>query len=111
MIVALAVRAGLRLAGSALFAVAVLAGELSIGWSNDAFDADRDAGGGRTDKPIVAGTIGRRAVGDRRLRRAGARGRARASPSAQPTGLINLVMMAAGWAYNARSQGDRWPPG
>src|SRR5258705_3783334 len=45
----------------AVFAVAVLAGQLSIGWSNDAFDAGLDAAAGRTDKPLVAGTVSRRA--------------------------------------------------
>ena len=55
VIVALAVRAGLSTGAAAVFAVAVLAGEFSIGWSNDAFDAPADELGGRTEKPIVAG--------------------------------------------------------
>src|SRR4051812_14272206 len=41
---------------------AMLAGQLSIGWSNDAVDADRDAAVGRTDKPVAAGAISKRAV-------------------------------------------------
>jgi 4-hydroxybenzoate polyprenyltransferase len=46
----------------AVFAASVLAGQLSIGWSNDALDAERDAAGGRTDKPLVAGSVSHRAV-------------------------------------------------
>jgi 4-hydroxybenzoate polyprenyltransferase len=44
-------------------AAAVLATQLSVGWTNDWLDADRDATVGRTDKPVAAGGISRRAVG------------------------------------------------
>jgi 4-hydroxybenzoate polyprenyltransferase len=98
--VALAVRGGLGPPEVFLFAVAVFAGELSIGWSNDAFDADRDAAGGRTDKPIVAGIISRRAVSVA----AGASlvvAVVLCFVIGPATGTINAVMLAAGWAYNA----------
>ena len=36
-------------------AVCVLAGQLSIGWSNDARDAADDSAAGRSAKPIVRG--------------------------------------------------------
>jgi 4-hydroxybenzoate polyprenyltransferase len=99
--VTLAWRAG---AGSdpgrlSLFAVGVLAGELSIGWSNDYADADRDARADRRDKPIVAGTVSRRAV-------AACAGIALGASVllcflvSPATGVINLAMMVAGWAYN-----------
>jgi 4-hydroxybenzoate polyprenyltransferase len=100
VIVALAVRAGLSAGPAVLFAVVAFAGEVSIGWSNDAFDAARDAAGGRTDKPIVAGLVSRQAV-------------LAAAVSAlvvsvglgflfgTTAGVINGVMLAAGWAYNA----------
>jgi 4-hydroxybenzoate polyprenyltransferase len=83
-----------------VFAGAVLAGELSIGWSNDVFDARADAAAGRTDKPIVMGLISRRAVAVAAMSAllVGAVGSFFIS---MPTGVINLVMMAAGWAYNA----------
>src|SRR5215472_9239767 len=55
---------------------AILAGQLSIGWSNDSFDARRDATAGRTDKPVATGNISMRAVW--------------------------IAAIAAGWAYNAR---------
>ena len=43
-------------------AATVLAGQLSIGWSNDALDVRRDTATGRTDKPLVAGEVSVRAV-------------------------------------------------
>ncbi len=43
-------------------AVAVLAGQLSIGWSNDLVDAERDAKVGRADKPIASGQLSRHIV-------------------------------------------------
>src|SRR6478609_10157167 len=45
-----------------LVGAAVLAGQLSIGWSNDWIDADRDAAVGRTDKPVGAGRVSRVAI-------------------------------------------------
>ena len=43
-----------------LVALAVLAGQLSVGWSNDAIDAERDAG--RADKPAAVGLVSVRAL-------------------------------------------------
>ena len=43
-------------------ALAVLAGQLSVGWSNDALDAERDQLAARRAKPIVAGLVSRRLV-------------------------------------------------
>jgi 4-hydroxybenzoate polyprenyltransferase len=84
----------------ALVVPAVVVGQFSIGWSNDFFDAGRDATAGRTDKPVVTGVISRRAVG--------AAGLAALAASlvlglaiGLAAGLVNAVMMAAGWAYNA----------
>jgi 4-hydroxybenzoate polyprenyltransferase len=45
-----------------MLALAVLLGQLSVGWSNDAIDARRDASVGRTDKPIARGEIAARSV-------------------------------------------------
>jgi 4-hydroxybenzoate polyprenyltransferase len=44
----------------AAFALAVLAGQFSIGWSNDYADAASDSG--RADKPLATGTLRPRAV-------------------------------------------------
>jgi 4-hydroxybenzoate polyprenyltransferase len=59
---ALAVVSG-RGAGAAWVAVAVLCGQLSVGWCNDYVDRSRDAVAGRRDKPLVTGDISARVVG------------------------------------------------
>jgi 4-hydroxybenzoate polyprenyltransferase len=40
----------------------VLSGQLTIGWTNDVVDADRDRQVGRSDKPVAAGQVTRRAT-------------------------------------------------
>lgn len=42
--------------------VTILIGQLSVGWSNDAFDARTDATAQRTSKPTVAGLVTKRAL-------------------------------------------------
>jgi 4-hydroxybenzoate polyprenyltransferase len=100
MIVVLAAKAGTSAPVLVLFGLATLAGEVSIGWSNDAFDAARDAAAGRTDKPIVTGQVSRRTVFI-----AGATALAISVVACYAlnatAGTLNVIMMAAGWAYNA----------
>lgn len=48
---------GWRLPGIALLLITVLIGQLSVGWSNDAFDARLDAESGRASKPTVGDQI------------------------------------------------------
>jgi 4-hydroxybenzoate polyprenyltransferase len=48
---------GWRGADLALVLAAVLVGQLSVGWSNDAFDAALDSRAGRREKPTVTGAI------------------------------------------------------
>ncbi len=45
-----------------LVLTSVLVGQLSVGWSNDAFDAALDREAGRQGKPTVSGTVGRSAL-------------------------------------------------
>jgi 4-hydroxybenzoate polyprenyltransferase len=96
----LAAQAAPHGAGPVLTAPAMLAGQLSVGWSNDAFDADRDAAAGRTDKPVATGDISKRAVWT-------AAGTALAAALAMSlaistaTLVINAVIIGAAWAYNA----------
>ncbi len=82
-----------------LVALAVLAGQLSIGWSNDLIDAGRDTAVHRSDKPLAAGTISRGAV------------TAATSVAAAATvplslalgwraGVVHLVAVGSGWTYN-----------
>lgn len=42
--------------------LAVLAGQLSIGWANDAFDAPLDRAAQRSDKPVVRGWVSQRTL-------------------------------------------------
>ncbi|MFE1368155.1 UbiA family prenyltransferase [Streptomyces anulatus] len=59
---ALALGSGLGGPRSALVTAAVLTGQLSVGWCNDAYDARRDADAGRRGKPAADGTVEARAV-------------------------------------------------
>ncbi|NEK57609.1 UbiA family prenyltransferase [Geodermatophilus sabuli] len=83
-----------------LVTVAVLAGQISIGWSNDWLDADRDRAVGRADKPVVQGAVAPS------LLRVLALGSAAAAVVLSlllgwVPGLLLLVLVASGWAYNA----------
>jgi 4-hydroxybenzoate polyprenyltransferase len=62
MTTALGVAAG-RGASAVWLCLAMLTGQLFVGWSNDWLDSARDAAAGRTDKPVAAGQVSRRAVG------------------------------------------------
>ncbi len=58
----LAALAGTGFGSGVLVTLAVLAGQLSIGWSNDRIDAARDAAVERSDKPLASGTLAPAAV-------------------------------------------------
>ncbi|MCW2622197.1 MAG: hypothetical protein JWL64_1799 [Frankiales bacterium] len=88
---------GLEGARLAVFGGAVLTGQLSIGWSNDALDAPRDALAGRTDKPAATGVVSTRALWPA----AGLAACATVLLSALlGPGAVQLLLPAAGWAYN-----------
>ncbi|ROS75302.1 UbiA family prenyltransferase [Cellulomonas sp. PhB143] len=53
----LSVGIGSGVGTATLVTLAVLAGQVSVGWSNDWLDAGRDRAVGRTDKPSVAGAV------------------------------------------------------
>jgi 4-hydroxybenzoate polyprenyltransferase len=96
----LAVAAGVSSGRAALVCAAVLAGQTSIGWSNDWLDADRDRAVARADKPVVQG-----AVSPSMLRSAAVAAVAVAVALSLllgiVPGLLLLVLVASGWAYNA----------
>ncbi|MFE2373263.1 UbiA family prenyltransferase [Streptomyces sp. NPDC059398] len=62
LLAALAVTAGQSPGRSVLTTAAVLTGQLSVGWCNDAVDARRDTAAGRDRKPLADGTVGVRTV-------------------------------------------------
>lgn len=97
---ALAFAADLEAWRNVLLAAAVFCGQLSIGISNDAIDAERDRAVGRTDKPIACGEVGLRsawvaAVGLALL----------ALGLSVPLGAgfagAHAVVLLCGWSYNA----------
>ena len=96
---ALAATTGRDATGIVLVALAILSGQLSIGWGNDWFDADRDIRAARPDKPIAAGQISAGAVGVAALIAVVA-----TVPlsllSGWLAGSMNLLGVACGWAYN-----------
>jgi 4-hydroxybenzoate polyprenyltransferase len=53
----LAISAGAPAGLAGAVTVAVLAGQLSVGWSNDWLDRHRDRAAGREDKPLVRGEV------------------------------------------------------
>ncbi|MGO4300040.1 UbiA family prenyltransferase [Leifsonia sp. RAF41] len=83
----------------AVLALAVLLGQLSIGWSNDWLDAARDAAVHRTDKPAARGDVSVPVV-----RLAAFLAVAAAILVTLPLGLgalaAHVVVIAGGWAYN-----------
>lgn len=80
-------------------ALAVLSGQLSVGWSNDYLDRDRDSQAKRVDKPIVAGEISASIV-----RRSATIALIVCVPlsfaSGVAAGAIHLSAVAAAMAYN-----------
>jgi 4-hydroxybenzoate polyprenyltransferase len=96
----LAVAADVPAGRVALVCAAVLAGQASIGWSNDWLDADRDRAVARADKPVVQG-----AVDPSTLRTGALLALAAAVVLSLLLGVVPgallLVLVASGWAYNA----------
>ncbi|MGO8608672.1 UbiA family prenyltransferase, partial [Rhizobium johnstonii] len=83
----------------ALLVLAVFAGQLSVGWSNDAIDARRDRDVGRRDKPIARGDVTVRAV----WVAAGVAALVAVALSAVlgPVFLVtHLIALASAWSYN-----------
>lgn len=82
-----------------LVAAAVLAGQLSVGWCNDAVDARRDRAAGRQRKPVVSG-----AVSVTTVRAAAFVALGLSVPLSLACGLlagsVHLAGIGAAWAYN-----------
>ena len=83
-----------------LIGVTVLVGQLSIGWSNDWWDAGRDATIGRGDKPVVTGAVSLSSVRVAALI-AGAVSVPLSLLAGWRAGVCHLLLVASGWAYNA----------
>ena len=93
----------------ALLVVAVLSGQLSVGWSNDWIDARQGRDDGRTDKPAAVGSVTQTAV-----RRAAMGALVVTVVTSMWLGLLpgalHLLAVAMAWAYNAALKGTAWSP-
>lgn len=87
--------------------LAVLAGQLSIGWGNDLLDADRDRRSGRDDKPVAAGVVSRASV-TVACTLAVVACVGLSLLCGLLAGLVHLVCVAAGWSYNLGLKATAW---
>jgi 4-hydroxybenzoate polyprenyltransferase len=98
---------GLSPAATALVVAAVLAGQLTVGWSNDLVDRARDRAAGRTDKPLAAAgapvAVVRAACA---LAVVACVGLSLALGTA--AGLVHLACVASAWAYNLGLKATVW---
>lgn len=106
--VLLSVAAGNDAGRTGLLGLAVLSGQLTIGWTNDLLDAERDRAVGRTDKPIATGALPARAV-----RAAVAVALVGSVVTSLGCGLAAatthlLLVVGSGWAYNAGLKQSLW---
>jgi len=95
----LAVAAGHRGSRLGIVVLAVLAGQLSIGWANDWLDAARDRAVGRADKPVATGALTERMVIVAALTAAVATIALSFWLGPLP-GLLHVTAVGAGWLYN-----------
>ncbi|MFE5107329.1 UbiA family prenyltransferase [Streptomyces sp. NPDC056663] len=107
LITALGVAAGRDAFGSCLVALAVLTGQLSVGWSNDRIDLARDTAAHRRDKPLVAGAVQMRSVSV-----AACAALVLCAPLSLANGAAaggaHLIGVAAAWSYNLGVKRTRW---
>lgn len=106
--VLLGISAGLSWSLLVVVGVTVLVGQLSIGWSNDWLDAERDAAARRLDKPTTRGS-----VAPSTLRRSALWAGALSVPLSLLIGwggLWHLLLVASGWAYNLGMKKTAWSP-
>jgi 4-hydroxybenzoate polyprenyltransferase len=93
--------------GPVLVAPAMLAGQLSVGWSNDACDAALDIAAGRTDKPVARGEVTTGALWIAAVVSLVASLAMSAVISLVTLGLMVLIIGAA-WGYNLGLKSTPW---
>lgn len=90
-----------------LVALTVVAGQLSVGLANDWIDADRDRAVGRSDKPVAQGLVAVATVRTVAFVTAGVA--VVLSVFLGPVAAVaHLVLVAAGWAYDAGLKRTVW---
>ncbi|MET0788312.1 MAG: UbiA family prenyltransferase [Cellulomonas sp.] len=105
--VAMAAGAGAPTRTTVLVGAAILAGQLSVGWSNDWIDAARDAAVGRADKPVGTGRLEVSTVRTAALVAAAACV-VLSFALGWRAGLVHLATVASAWAYNLRLKSTVW---
>ena len=95
----LAALVGLPFGRGVLMTAAVFTGQLSIGWSNDYLDAERDRAVHRRDKPVAAGAVTPRLTGIAALV-ALILTITLSAALGWPGGAVALVTVLCGWLYN-----------
>ncbi len=98
---------GLAVGTAALVVAAVFAGQLTIGWSNDAIDAERDEVNSRTDKPVAGGAISRTVVGVSAFI-AGLLTLVLSVLLGWPAGIPPMVIVISGLVYNLGAKASIW---
>lgn len=103
----LAAAQGLDAGTAVLVVAAVLAGQLTVGWSNDLVDRARDRAAGRADKPLATGESSVTVV------RAACAGAVVACVILSLAlgvvpGLVHLACVASAWAYNLGLKATVW---
>lgn len=104
---ALGVATGLDAWRLALLTLAVFAGQLSVGISNDALDAARDREVGRTDKPLARGDIGLGVAWGAAWGLLGA-ALALSAPLGWRMLAAHALTLGSAWAYNAGLKSTPW---
>ncbi|MGW0787933.1 UbiA family prenyltransferase [Streptomyces sp. NPDC002911] len=101
LVTALAVSSGPGSGRRLLVAGAVLTGQLSVGWCNDAFDARRDAEAVRPGKPVARGAVGPGLVWSAAFTALSLCAVLSLACGAA-AGAAHLAGVAAAWAYNLK---------
>ena len=91
-----------------LLVAAVIVGQLSIGWSNDAHDAVADRAMHRMDKPVVDGSVTARRLWVFALAAALLCIPLTLLAAGPVAGSFHLVAVAMAWFYNLRLSRTRW---
>lgn len=97
----LAIAAGNTAGTCVLVAFALLTGQLSVGWSNDRMDIERDRRVGHEGKPLAAGAVSLKLV-DSALVATVLSTTALSLLLGWRPGLLHLAAVALAWAYNYR---------
>jgi 4-hydroxybenzoate polyprenyltransferase len=86
----------------------VLVGQLSVGWSNDAFDADLDRRGARTKKPTVAHLVQPQLLWSLAAAALVVASAASWAVAGLVGGTFHVFALLMAWAYNVRLSRTDW---